>query len=85
MKGVVDSSLPIIVCAHVTSPLMYADNVVETCMFCAATVQRRPNVPSPHRICCVTCFTERRQADDSVMVTETTLRELGLLPKRTVH
>lgn len=74
--------LPLLVCIRAPipgAPLYLADNVLDACGSCGATVQRRPHTPKAE-IMCVHCFLKREmQPGETVAVTDKTLLELAAL------
>jgi formylmethanofuran dehydrogenase subunit E len=64
-----------IVCVPVTTPLHFKDNVIAACQFCQQPVQHRPNVVTPHRIICILCWQDRKEPDDTILITATSIRE----------
>lgn len=73
--------LPLLICILAPNgrTTYLADNVLDTCGSCGATVQRRPHTPKAE-IMCVQCFIRREpQPGDVPTITEKTLMELATL------
>ena len=65
-----------VVCIPADMPSLFHDDVFDVCQFCRVRVRHRPNIVWPRRIICSNCFQERREPDDTVLITKKSIQEL---------
>lgn len=69
----------VVVCVLAGEVLQFSDNLAGRCHFCAVEVQHRPNIPTPHTLLCLRCFTARVEEGDEIGITPSTALDLMLL------
>jgi len=73
----------VVVCAPLTDPPYYADNVIAACATCARPVQHRPDVPAPNVLMCLDCARPSlANPETEIIVTAKTVREIAAYLRR---
>jgi len=80
--------MPKLVCIKLSTPLMFADNVIASCTGCGAALQHRPHAPPDAEPICMDCVIDEAREQGGIIhaaLTPGTQAELEALLKKTDH
>lgn len=52
-----------VVCARLTRPLYFADNIIDLCCRCGEAIQHRPHIPTVPKKVCYQCINPEMEKD----------------------